>query len=90
MKRPAILVFAALAGCASVPAQGTGKCDAKRVQMLVGVLGTAGIGKVAMKRSGAKTIRWIQPGTMVTMDYRMDRLNIRLDARNFVTGLDCG
>ena len=84
------IAVALLAGSASIPAHGAGKCDAKRVQMFVGALGTPGIGKAAMKRSGSKTIRWIQPGTMVTMDYRVDRLNIRVDARNFLTGLDCG
>jgi hypothetical protein len=85
-----ILPLALIAGCETIPESGAGHCDAKRVQNFVGTLGTSDLGKAMLKRSGAKTLRWIAPGTAVTMDYRTDRLNIRTDARNFVTGVDCG
>ncbi len=79
-----------LVGCATVPAESAGQCDVAKVRVFVGALGTADLGRAALHRSGARTIRWITPGTAVTMDYRRDRLNIRLDLRNFVTGIDCG
>lgn len=85
-----LMPVALLAACETIPQSGAGRCDAKRVQSFVGVLGTADVGKAIFKRSGAKALRWIPPGTMVTMDYRLDRLNIRTDARNFVTAIDCG
>ena len=79
-----------LSACATVGEYGAGRCDAKRVQAFVGALGTKDLGTAALNRSGAKTMRWIGPAAMVTMDYRSDRLNIRVDPRNFVKALDCG
>ena len=40
--------------------------------------------------SGAKTLRWVAKGMMVTMDYRGDRLTIHLDAANRVERANCG
>jgi hypothetical protein len=85
-----LIPIALLAACETIPNSGAGRCDTTRVHSFVGVLGTADVGKAIFKRSGAKQLRWIPPGTMVTMDYRTDRLNIRTDARNFVTAIDCG
>lgn len=44
----------------------------------------------ARKRSGARAVRVIRPGTMVTMDFRPDRLNIDVDDKGIVTNLRCG
>ena len=44
----------------------------------------------ALAQSGAKEIRWIRPGGVVTMDYRVDRLNARLDKRGRVREFTCG
>ena len=91
MKKTTLLFpLALLTACETIPEAGAGKCDATRVQNFVGALGTADLGTAVLKRSGARTIRWLAPGTMATMDYRQDRLNVRVDARNFVTGVDCG
>lgn len=35
-------------------------------------------------------IRVIRPGTMVTRDYRIDRLNVDLDDKDVVTKIYCG
>jgi hypothetical protein len=85
-----IIPVTLLAACETMPHSRPGRCDASRVQSFVGALGTADVSKTIFKRSGAKALRWIPPGTMVTMDYRIDRLNIRIDARNFITAIDCG
>ncbi len=85
-----LLALAALSACETMPAAGAGRCDAAGVQRFVGSLGTKDVGRILQKRSGAKTLRWLAPGTMATMDFRQDRLNVRVDARNFITGLDCG
>lgn len=65
-------------------------CDATRVQGLIGQVASQTLGTDAIRGSGARTMRWIAPGTAVTMDYRTDRLNIHLDAQNRVTRIDCG
>jgi hypothetical protein len=85
-----------LMGCATattddhVPDHGAGACNASRVQDLVGREASTELGTEAARRSGARALRWIQPGDMVTQDYRTDRLNIELDGRNRVSRLRCG
>jgi hypothetical protein len=80
-------------GCATTAPQGeagAGKCDSAKAQALVGRSRSAGTGAEALRLSGAKSLRWIAPGTMVTMDYREDRLNLRVDAAGKVVKVDCG
>lgn len=72
------------------PAMGSGECDADAARSLVGQPATAELGAEALRLSGARTIRWIQPGQAVTMDFRPDRLNIKLDAQNRVEAITCG
>jgi len=90
VKRIALICALLLAGCATLPTDGGGRCNAGSLRPFIGAIATSDFRRVALRRSGAKTLRWIQPGTAVTMDYRTDRLNVRLDARNFITGVDCG
>ncbi len=68
----------------------SGMCDASRAQSLVGREASSDLGAEALRMSGASAIRWIVPGSAVTMDYREDRLNIELNSRNAVAGLRCG
>ena len=39
---------------------------------------------------GDKAIRVLAPGSVATMDYRPDRLNVMVDKDNIVTGFKCG
>ena len=57
---------------------------------LSGQPATAELGAQALERSGGRTVRWIQPNTAVTMDYRQDRLDIYLDENNAVSKISCG
>lgn len=43
----------------------------------------------ARRRSGASYLRVIGPETVVTADYREDRLNINVDAAGRITSLVC-
>lgn len=65
-------------------------CATTRLGGLVGQIASTAVGTEAMRGANARTIRWIRPGDMVTMDYRTDRLNIDLDASNRITGFRCG
>jgi Peptidase inhibitor I78 family len=89
---PALL---ALAACTTAAPRGPEaeagvKCDATATTDLVGKVADATLGSDALKRSGARTIRWLRPDSMMTMDYRVDRLNVRIDAANRVAGFTCG
>jgi hypothetical protein len=40
--------------------------------------------------SGARDLRWVAKGMMVTMDFRDDRLTVQLDAANRIERASCG
>jgi hypothetical protein len=73
-----------------VPVAGDGMCDAAPVQDIVGRQRSDAVGAEAMRRSRARTLRWIEPDSMYTQDYREDRLNIHVDARGRIERLRCG
>lgn len=65
-------------------------CDAGDASVLVGGQRSEEAGRRALKLTGAKTLRWISPGTAVTMDYRTDRANIYLDGTGKIERVTCG
>jgi hypothetical protein len=94
----ALAGLAALAiGCTTITpgdevpeAGGGGACRTEPLAGLVGRPATQQLGAEALRLSGARTLRWIRPGDMVTMDYRTDRLNVHLDANNRTERFACG
>ena len=99
---PLLIVLAG--GCATLPQanaeaaveapaardESAGTCDATPAQSLVGRTHSGEIAREALRLSGARTLRSIPPGTMVTMDYREDRLNLEIDAQKRITKVRCG
>lgn len=69
---------------------GAGSCDAKAAQSLVGRTADAAVAEQARAAAGARAVRVLRPGQMVTMEYRADRLNIDVDAQGVITGIRCG
>ena len=65
-------------------------CDASKAQSLLGRSQDPATEAEAKRLSGAGMVRWIPEGGMVTMDYREDRLNLRLDGSGKIVGIDCG
>lgn len=65
-------------------------CGLESIADLVGKAVTETLPEDARKRSGARTVRVIRPGMMVTMDFRPDRLNIDVDDKGIVTNFRCG
>ena len=100
MKSWLALVLLSTAACATVPPEGApptgdpgagaGRCQADNLQDLVGRAASQELGAEALRRSGARIMRWIRPGDVVTMDYSEQRLNIRLDGQGRVEGFTCG
>jgi hypothetical protein len=94
MKHAMTIAALMAAGCTAVPAAdglpNSGSCNAAAAQGLVGQPASSALGAEALRLTGGSTIRWIQPGQAVTMDYRFDRVNIELDSQNRVTGITCG
>ena len=66
------------------------RCDAEAAQRFVGLKADEATVKAAVAASGAKAARVIEPDMMVTMDYRGDRVNIRVDDAGKIIAIDCG
>lgn len=65
-------------------------CGASLIGSFVGLRANATVREEVASRSGAATIRWIEPGMAVTQDFRPDRLNATLDVDGVVTEFRCG
>ena len=87
-------LFLLLSACAVIPTEATpppaSACNADAAAALVGRNGDADLGAEALRLTGARRLRWIRPGDMVTMDYSAERLNVHLDAAGKVERLACG
>ena len=67
-----------------------GVCAAGPAEVLVGERYRRRVPTRARRLSGARTVRVVHPGEMTTMDFREDRLNIRVDHRRIITAVRCG
>jgi len=83
-----------LAACATTPpAEGAappGGCNAAAARALVGRPATPELVARAQRLTGARRVRAIRPGMMVTMDYSADRLNIHIGPDDRVERFACG
>lgn len=64
-------------------------CKRDSLSSFVGQLATPELGARLLAATGARAIRWVSKGTMVTMDYREDRLTVYLDGGNRVERASC-
>lgn len=65
-------------------------CNAAKAQALVGRNADSATQEEARRLTGARTLRVLPPGAMMTMDFRSDRLNIKTDAAGKILSFDCG
>ena len=93
---PALLAVS-LSACATPPAGDPpkgdappGLCNASTLEWTIGRPATEQLVHEAQQQSGAKTVRVLKPGQMVTMEYSDQRLNIYVDAANKVERYGCG
>lgn len=94
------LLLWSTSGCAvapalSLPAEQSrpgleGSCRPEAIQGLVALNKSPKTEAEAIRLSGAATVRWIQPGDAVAMDYQTDRINLETDRRNRVIRAYCG
>lgn len=66
------------------------ECDASKAQFAVGQTYNAELAEQARTAAGAKTVRRLVPGQVVTMEYNGSRLNLDTDAAGKVTSARCG
>ena len=95
MRSFALLSMAVLGSCATTapppPAAGDGGvCRSDSLTRFVGREATSEIGSEILSASGAKVLRWVQPGMAVTMDFREDRVTVWIVAANRIERVNCG
>ena len=96
--RPALALALAtglpLAACASVPAEmppEDATCHAERVNPWIGHVATPQYRADIAKATGAETIRWLYPDSVVTMDYNPARLNVTMEkGTDVIRSAKCG
>lgn len=96
MRNIALLLPLALAACATtaagpaVPAPAGGICRGDSLGQFVGRPATSELGAEMLRATGARVLRWVGHGMMVTMDFREDRLTVHLTVDNRVERASCG
>ena len=73
-----------------VEAGSEGACKPFAENRFVGQTATQALGAEILETTGAKTFQWVGPDTMVTMDFRPDRVRVSYDADLVVTSVRCG
>ena len=100
MHRLLTLAPLALAACASAPhpppadypVRGASAyvCTGDALGQFAGRPATQEVGAEMLRVSGARIIRWVTHGMMVTMDFSPERLTVRLTAANRIASATCG
>ena len=84
-----VLAFAATAAPAR-PTHLQGRCNAGHAQQFLGRFGSPEIAAQARDAAGARVVRWLWPGTVVTMEYDPGRLDIELNPQRIIHAFRCG
>lgn len=97
MRRALPLLALTLSGCvmlfAKSPTERAGRaktCNGAKLGSFVGQPATAAVGRAILKASGAELLQWVAAGTMVTMEYRPNRVRVTLDAAGKIERASCG
>ena len=75
---------------ATAPGEPIGTCRSEPLAQFIGQAATTELGARMLKASGARIIRWVPQGGMVTMDFNPSRLTVQLDGANRVERANCG
>lgn len=67
-----------------------GACAAGPAEVLVGERYRRGVPTRAKRLTGARSVRVLMPGQVVTQEFLDDRLNLRVDHRRVITSVRCG
>jgi hypothetical protein len=97
MRRIALLAPALLAACSTATAEPLvhGEtpgyiCRNDGLGRFAGRPATSELGAEMLAASGARTLRWVRFGAMITMEFSPSRLTVRLDQQGKVASATCG
>jgi len=85
-----------LAACAVAQSDATavgpapGICRGDALDQFTGQPASQELGRRMMLASGARTVRWVPKGSVVTMEFNAERVTVLLDGSNRVERASCG
>ncbi|MEA9977815.1 MULTISPECIES: I78 family peptidase inhibitor [unclassified Pseudomonas] len=93
-----LIAAAALAGCSTQPEPvqapeaevGHSNCNAAAANFAIGKKASPELLEQARIKAGAWSVRLLKPDTIVTLDYRSDRLNLNTDDLAIINRVNCG
>lgn len=92
----ASLALLALTACtiaqsdATAPGPPPGTCHNEALGQFTGQPASEELGTRILRASGARTIRWVPKGSVVTMEFSPERVTVLLDGSNRVERASCG
>jgi hypothetical protein len=93
MRNLLLLAVSALAACATTavaPPPPGGLCHGENLGQFAGRQASPELGAEVLRVSGARVLRWVAHGSVVTMDYSDQRVTVWLTADNRVDRAVCG
>jgi hypothetical protein len=97
MRNIALLAALAASACAAptpaeVPVHGASAyvCRGEGLGRFVGQPATQALGAEMLRVSGARIIRWVAHGMMITMEFSPERLTVHLTPDNRIASASCG
>ena len=98
MRQLILLAFMPLAACTVATSNATAdsipvppaNCRGEALSQFTGQPASQELGQRMLTASGARTIRWVPQGGVVTMDFNPSRLTVQLDGANRVERANCG
>jgi hypothetical protein len=75
---------------ASASSEPVGTCRNDKLAQFVGQAATQDLGARLLATSGARILRWVPKGGVITMDFNPSRLTVQLDGSNRVESANCG
>lgn len=98
MRQLIALVFLPLAACtvassdatADSTPQAPAACRNDALAQFTGQPASQDLGERMLRASGARILRWVPIGGMVTMDFSPERITVFLDGSNRVERASCG
>ena len=98
MRHLAMLAILPLAACtiatsnatADNPPPITGTCHNEALDQFTGQPASQELGARMLAASGARILRWVPKGGVVTMDFSPERITVLLDGSNRVERASCG
>lgn len=75
---------------ASAGSEPAGTCRSEPLAQFIGQPASEDLGARMLSASGARTIRWVPKGGVITMEFNPSRVTVQLDGANRVETANCG